>query len=154
MESRPEGSTGASKLADRCGPWAGTAGAGGWPTSEAVAWWGGTFPREGSRNEVPEGQGKEPLSVGRPRADEQFPVLSCLQFPSCGPLQVQVGFIQPSTPNGHEVCILDLDFLYSHYLIALLCILCLRHTELFSVLTCYHMKVLLPWKRLALHLHP
>ena len=40
-----------------------------WPTVRAVAWWGGTFPREGSREEVPEGQGKELFFVGWPWAD-------------------------------------------------------------------------------------
>lgn len=62
------------------------------------------------------------------------------QFPSCGPLRVQVGLIQPGTPSRHGVCILNLDFLSSRFLTALPCSLCAIHTELFSVLTCFYVR--------------
>lgn len=76
------------------------------------------------------GRGRKPLHrVDMGRVAIPSPVL---QFPSCGTLGLQVGLIQHGAPNSHGVCTLDLDFLHVHFLIVLLCILCLQHTELFS----------------------
>lgn len=52
-------------------------------------------------------------------ADRKFPVLSC-SFLLLGLLGEQVRVIQYDVPNSHQVCISDLDFLFSHFLVVLL----------------------------------
>lgn len=66
-------------------------------------------PREGKK--FWKGRGRNPFRDGnRGRLVIPSPVY---HLPSCGPLQVQVGLIQPGTSSSHGVCILNLDFLSS-----------------------------------------